>query len=190
MAPPSDVEPQSPLHGVLLHHILSFLDLYSLLEAAAVNSEFRMSAAAVLSRIDLPSASSRAISHLQVYLHQHGPHLTSLKLHAAQDGDYCYGVWVELRMLPPLPHLQQLSLADVHLQLGPSSTSSDPGVLAAVAAAAGPPGLTLLSIDGCRLLDGPGGLAGLSAPTSLRHLHLAGYYRVNDSRDKQTRAAD
>jgi hypothetical protein len=53
---------------------------------------------------------------------------------------------------------------------GPSSTYSEPGLLAAAAAAG--THLTLLSIDKCRVFDGPSGLAAVSALKSLRHLHL------------------
>ena len=174
MAPLSDSE-LSPLHGVLLQHILSFEDQYSILAAASVNREFQMAAAVALSTVDLSASSSRTFSHFDGYLEHHQSNLTSLAISGRREDD-CPDTcrYVELPALLPLrdlSNLEELVLAKLTLQLGPSSTGSETGVLSSVAAAVATR-LTLLDISDCYLLDGQEGLSVVSTLKSLKHLHL------------------
>jgi len=167
MAAVDEPLPLQQLPKGVLQHALAFLDLYSLLSAAAVNKEFHKAAVAALRRISLvnirPAAVS-VLSDLAVYLGKHGQHLTSLKLVVHSNFSRCY----RLTELPQLPSLRQLTLEGFLMQLGPSQHDNKQGMLAAVAAAR----LTHLRITHCCLLEGPEGLAALSVLTTLQHLSL------------------
>ena len=140
-------------------------DTHSVCRAARAHSRLHQAAVQALSSITLVTDQQQRLDDLQLYLSQHGRHVSSLNLRAPGH------VWrVALWELPRSLQLSSLTCENVHLQLLPGYGYQ--GVLRGGAA----PPLKQLRLKQCRPIDEPTAVsAALAQLTDLEHLSISEY---------------